>query len=195
MKTDYVMTNKSVIEQSIELDQGLFSRVKQIPGLISSQYDQSKMDDKARFVFVVNPQDFYRNDDFINVHERGSSNRDKGKTSWKIDHNKHICKHEGTAPDKDFINRFSNYSKTGKRLGGNPRCYEHKQKNEKCCTDAKNKENKLMCDDHNGWDCCGMVLTAKISQFPKAVSKDEIIMGALCTNESDKELIEELSQW
>ena len=40
MKTDYVMTNKSVIEQSIELNQGLFSRVKQIPGLISSQYEQ-----------------------------------------------------------------------------------------------------------------------------------------------------------
>ena len=49
-----------------------------------------------------------------------------------------------------------------------------------------------MCDEHNGWDCCGMTENAKISQFSVRVKKDEILAGSICISEEDKELTEQL---
>ena len=50
----YEQQLKALIIFTSELDAGLFSRVKQIKGLISSQFEKNVVADKARFVFVKN---------------------------------------------------------------------------------------------------------------------------------------------
>ncbi len=53
----YEQQLKALIIFTSDLDAGLFSRVKQIKGLISSQFEKNVVADKARFVFVKNPED------------------------------------------------------------------------------------------------------------------------------------------
>tara|TARA_B100000902_G_scaffold378276_1_gene411354 strand:- start:625 stop:1215 length:591 start_codon:yes stop_codon:yes gene_type:complete len=194
----YEQQLKALIIFTSELDAGLFSRVKQIKGLISSQFEKNVVADKARFVFVKNPEDLLRTDNYILVHERGSDTDTSRDNSWKIEHDKHKCKHDFTVPDKEFINKFHNYKlekvdgqwKRKHKIGGKPRCYEHKSGD--CCVSAKEKNNRLMCDEHNGWDCCGMTENAKISQFSVRVKKEEVLAGSICISEEDKELTEQL---
>ena len=185
-----------IVSYSFSNNMGLFSRIKQVKGLISST-EKNIAKDKARYVFIKDTSDFIRNDERIAVNERGSDVKTNTQQSWKIDHDGHECKHENTVPDKGFINKFSNYEvirdskgiyKRVKKYGGQPRCYEHKKG--KCCKEAKN----LMCDNHNGWDCCGMVKNAKVSQFPRRISKKIIISGSICCHPNDKELIRKLKK-
>ena len=181
---------------------GLFSRIKQVEGLISSRNERNIAMDKARFVFIKNSDDLIRNDFQIQVHERGSDGDTSRDMSWKVEHKFHECKHLYTVPDRMFIEKFSNYNVnqlngkySRKKIGGQPRCYKHEPKNLDCCKEAKKNKNRIRCDDHNGWDCCGMNNNARISQFPVHIKREFVMSGSMCINIEDKKLNKDLSKW
>ncbi len=178
---------------------GFFSRVKQIPGLKSSEFENNIVMDKARFIFVKSFEEIFTNDTKILVHERGTSQGDS-KSSWKVTHKSHPCNHKLTIEDKSFRKKFSNYStkedqfgtkKRIKKLGDQCRCYKHKPENlenENCC----GPHDMDRCHEHDGHECCGMTLEARMDHYGVRVSKNEVLKGSLCSHKNDKSLNKKL---
>ena len=80
---------------------GFFSRVKQIPGLKSSEFENNIVMDKARFIFIKSFEEIFTNDTKILAYERGTS-QGNSRSSWNITHSPHPCEHNLTIEDKSF---------------------------------------------------------------------------------------------
>ena len=178
---------------------GFFSRVKQIPGLKSSEFENNIVMDKARFIFIKSFEEIFTNDTKILAYERGTS-QGNSRSSWNITHSPHPCEHNLTIEDKSFRTKFSNYStredrfgvkKRIKKLGDQVRCYEHKpvSTGEKSCCGPHFMDR---CHEHDGHNCCGMTEKAKVDHYGVRVSKNEVLKGSLCSHKSDKLLNKEL---
>ena len=46
------------------------------------------------------------------------------------------------------------------------------------------------CEEHNGFDCCGMNGKGCIDPIGVTIDRTEVENGSICTNLNDKELIE-----
>ena len=178
---------------------GFFSRVKQIPGLKSSEFENNIVMDKARYIFIKSFEEVFTNDTKILAYERGTS-QGNSRSSWKIKHTPHPCEHNLTIEDKLFRKKFSNYStredrfgvkKRIKKLGDQVRCYKHKPETpgEKSCCGPHFMDR---CHEHDGHNCCGMTEKARVDHYGVRVGKNEVLKGSLCSHKDDKLLNKEL---